>query len=144
MDLKYKIVYGFNNEQEITIDADELEKAYGCFLLGGRAVFRSGGAVDSKYIQAIKPDYHATMGWSRGHKLEADDYNELSDKGIDRRLILTQSKAKERVDYLIANGQERLIGQNVKIPELESHVEVRGEGKDGAVVALKKKYGITD
>lgn len=144
MDLKYKIVYGYDSEQEITIDADELEKAYGLFLAGGRAIFKDGTAIDAKYIQAIRPDYHATMGWAKSWKMSTDDYNELADSGIDKKLKLTQAKTKERVDYLLAHGQQNLIGKNVPIPELESHVTIRGDGKDGAIKALKEKYGITD
>jgi hypothetical protein len=126
MELKYLIVYGFNSEQQISIDADELEKAYALFMLGGRAIFKSGDAVDAKYIQAIRPDYHSTMGWAKDWKLGADDYNQLNDSGVDKKLRLTQARAKTRVEYLIANNQQALIGKNVPIPELESDVTVRG------------------
>ena len=144
MELKYLIVYGFDSEQQISIDADELEKAYGLFLAGGRAMFRSGDAVDSKYIQAIRPDYHATMGWAKSWKLTSDDYNELADSGVDKKLRLTQAKAKERVDYLMSHGKQDLIGKNIPIPELETSIQIRGDGKDGAIKALKVKYGIED
>jgi len=144
MELKYSIVYGFNSEQQITIGADELEKAYGLFMLGGRAIFKNGDAIDGKYIQAIRPNFHETMGWTKDWKLGPDDYNEISDSGIEKKLKLTQAKTKERVEYLISNNQQNLIGKNTKIPELESHVEIRGDGKDGAIKALKTKYGIKD
>lgn len=126
MELKYLIVYGFDSEQQISIDADELEKAYGLFMLGGRAIFKSGDAVDAKYIQAIRPDYHSTMGWAKDWKLGPDDYNQLSDSGVDKKLKLLQSQIKTRVDYLIANDQLALIGKNIPIPELDSHTTVRG------------------
>lgn len=126
MELKYLIVYGFDSEQQISIDADELEKAYGLFMLGGRAIFKSGDAVDAKYIQAIRPDYHGTMGWAKDWKLGPDDYNQLSDSGVDKKLKLTQARAKTRVDYLLAHNQKDLIGKNVPIPELESNTTVRG------------------
>lgn len=126
MELKYSIVYGFNSEQQITIGADELEKAYGLFLMGGRAVFKSGDAIDAKYIRAIRPDFQSTMGWSKDHALKSDDYNELSDSGVDKKLRLTQAKVKERVEFLISHGQEKLIGKNIEIPELESSVQTRG------------------
>ena len=141
MELKYSVVYGFNSEQQITIDADELEKAYGLFMLGGRAIFKNGDAIDGKYIQAIRPNYHETMGWTKDWKLGTDDYNELLDSGVEKKLKVTQAKVKERVDYLIAHNQPQLIGKNVEIPELASSTHVRGEGKDEALKALKARYG---
>lgn len=139
MELRYKVIYGFDKEQEISIGADELEKAYALFLAGGRAIFKSGDAVDSKHIQAIRPDYHGTMGWTIGHRLGPDDYNELSDTGVEQKLKITQAKAKERVDYLIAHGQHDLIGKNVKIPELEFNTQTRG-GAMKSIADLMPKH----
>lgn len=128
MGMKFKIIYGFDSEQEISIDPDELEKAYGLFLLGGRAVFKSGDAVDARFIQAIREDYHATMGWAKTHTLETEDYNELHDRGVTGKMKMLMASVKERVDYLIANGQQAQIGKNIEIPELARPVE-RREGK---------------
>lgn len=118
MNLYYKIIHGYDEERFTPIDSDELEKAYGLFLIGGRAVFKQG-AIDSKYIQAIQPDWHRIMGWAQDYKLGPDDYNELADKGIDIKARGLQSKVQERVQYLILRGEENLIGKNISIPELE-------------------------
>lgn len=126
MKLYYKIETGYGSEEHIPIDADELEKAYGLFLLGGRAVFRLG-AVDSKYIHAIVPDWHRIMGWAHDWKLGPDDFNELSDKGIDLKARELQNKIQEKVQYLIANKKENLIGTNTEIPELDKPVQRIGE-----------------
>ncbi len=112
--LYYKILCGFNSEREVPITSEELEKAYGIFLLGGRSVF-SGGAVDSRYIHAIVPDWHKIMGWTQEHRLGADDYGELRDKGIDRAARGLQAKMQERVQYLISNGKQNLIGSNAPL-----------------------------
>ncbi len=113
----YKIIYGFDKERTITIEASELEKAYGVFLLGGKAIFKEG-AVDGKYIQGIQPDYHRTMGWAQEYKLGPDDYNQLSDTGIDRKARALQERTQTKVQYLIENKKESLIGKNVEISEL--------------------------
>jgi len=137
MDLKFKIETGYGTERYIPIDADELEKAYGLFLLGGRAVFR-GGAVDSKYIQAIVPDWHRMMGWAQDWELGPDDYNELSDKGIDRAARELQNKIQEKIQYLVSSKQENLIGQNVTIPELDRPTTERREGTTKRIGDISK------
>ncbi len=113
----FKIVHGYDDERFTPIDPDELEKAYAVFLLGGRAIFR-GGAIDGKYIQAILPDWHRTMGWAPEYNLGPDDYNELADKGIDRGARKLQEETQTRVQYLIETKQEHLIGKGVEVPAL--------------------------
>ncbi len=123
----YKINTGYGAERYIPIDETELEKAYGLFLMGGRAIFKNG-AVDSKVMQDIVPDWHAMMGWVQEHKLGPDDYNELAEKGIDRKARTLQSAAQEKVQYLIAHDQHDLIGKNAHIPELDKPQAERREG----------------
>ena len=127
MNLYYKIVTGYDNERVVPIESDELEKAYGLFLLGGRAIFKQG-AVDSKYIQEISPDWHRIMGWAQEHTLGADDFNELSDKGIDRAARKLQGRVQEKVQYLISQKKENLIGTNASVPELDKPKEEIREG----------------
>ncbi len=128
MDLKFKILQGYEHERDIPINADELERAYGLFMLGGRWIF-SGGPVDGKNIQTVVPDYQRIMGWNEEHKLGPDDYNELAEKGVDRKAQQMLNAAQEKVRYLISSKQENLIGTNTKIPELNRpSTEKRTEG----------------
>lgn len=117
----YKIIRGYSAEDYIEIDETELEKAYGAFLMKKDGVY-SGGAVRGSEILAIQPDFHRTMGWNRGYKLCALDYEELSDKGIDRACKNQLSEAKSKVEFLISNGQIDLIGKNVVLPKIENSV----------------------
>ena len=85
--LKIKIVCGFRKDQHYSIDADEAHKAYYLFLHPNeRGVFNSGLALVGSNIQAIEPDYIATMGWNVAHVLDSDDWNELRSKKIDQQL----------------------------------------------------------
>jgi len=118
MDLKYRIIYGYESDQEISIGPDELEKAYGLFLFGGRAIFKNGDAIDSKHIQAIKPDYNEMLGWDKEHVLDGYDESDLDKLGIRKAAQIAQGRAKERVEYLIAHGKTELIGKNADIHEL--------------------------
>jgi len=80
----YKIVYGFEPENYIPIEGDELEKAIYAHMSLARAAFRQGSADFSRGGIMIQPDINAAMGWTRGYKLGADDYAEVEQKGIDR------------------------------------------------------------
>jgi hypothetical protein len=124
--VKFKIEYGFEAENYLSIDADELEKAIYAHMTGARASFREGSIDFSRKGIVIKPDYHVAMGWTQGYKLGVDDYAELSDRGVDREHKIFQAKTKERVEYLVSNGKQELIGKNIEIPELESPVKKRG------------------
>lgn len=93
--LKIKVITGFREDQYQTLDADEAHKAYYLFLNPDeRAVFKNGVALIGKNIQAIEPDYHATMGWNATHRLDSDDWNDLNTKGISDKLrkILFEAK----------------------------------------------------
>lgn len=106
----YKIVHGFNAEDYIEIEENEVQKAFGAFLQKKDAVF-SGGAIRGNMIQMIKPDFHRTMGWNRGYKLGELDYEELEQKGIDRKANMFLSLNKEAVHHLIESNQTHLIGK---------------------------------
>lgn len=126
---KYKIVYGFEPDNYIPIEEDELEKATYAHMIGGKAMFRAGSADFSRSGIFVQPDFNAAMGWHRGYKPMSDDFAEIEQNGIDRELTRFQAHVKERVEYLKANGQENLIGKNVPIPELDQpNEEKRGGG----------------
>ena len=111
MEITYKILQGFDTERTVRIRADELEKAYGIFLLGGRAIF-SGGIVDGKSIQGggIVPDWCATMGWNEGHRLTEEDYAHINALGLqDRARSEMARKEKDIVKRLNENKEKHLF-----------------------------------
>lgn len=134
----FKIVWGYNAEDYVQIDETELEKAYYAHLTKKDAVF-SGGSVSGDKIIAIKEDFHRAMGWNRGYKLSADDFAELSQKGIDRNYQKFLFKTKERVHYLIETKQTHLIGKNAVIPELE---QPKNGGLNDEIKQLGDKFKI--
>jgi len=111
--LKVKIITGFRKDQHYTIEADEAHKAYFLFLNPEkRTVFKNGVALIGEKIQGIEPDYNATMGWNSDHVLDGDDFNDLRDKGIDRKLRDVLSFAKD-----IAQNQPEKI--NMPLSEIK-------------------------
>ena len=118
----YKIIRGYGNEDYLEIEDSELEKAYYCFLEKKDSIF-SGGAIKGSQILAIQPDFHKTMGWNRGYKLDEYDYADMNEKGIDRKLQNKLAEAKEKVQYLIETNQTHLIGKNADFPRIENSKE---------------------
>ena len=86
MNIKLKIITGFREDQEYTIDQEESHKAYYLFLNPDqRGIFKNGLAIRGKDIEKIVPDYHATMGWNKTHKMDEYDWQELKQKGIEKK-----------------------------------------------------------
>lgn len=93
---KVKIVCGYRQDQEYTIDANEAHKAYYLFNNPDkRGTFNNGLALKGSDIQRIIPDYNATMGWNADHKLTGDDYNELNANGVMGKLQGIMALAKK-------------------------------------------------
>lgn len=91
-----KVVCGFRKEQEFTINANEAHKAYYLFNNSDkRGTFDNGLAIKGSDISRIIPDYCTTMGWNPTHVLTDDDYNQLRENGVMRKLQTIMSSAKE-------------------------------------------------
>lgn len=117
--LYYKVVFGFDAEDYVPISAEELEKAMWAHMRGKNVAFEQG-SVSGERIVAVQPDYHTAMGWNRGYTLGADDFEELAQYGVDKSHQKFLRIAKDRIQHLVENKQEHLIGKNVPIPEIDN------------------------
>lgn len=121
-----KIKTGFNAEQSYSVGDDEAHKAIYLFLNPEkRGVFNDGTALIGKHIQSVEPDYQATMGWNASHKLDSDDWNEIKDKGVDRKLRDVLYKAK-KIAYLIPQNPQLL---NCSLNEIDENGKLLLEKK---------------
>lgn len=119
--MKIKIVTGFREDQEFSVDVEESHKAY--YLFNNpekRGVFNNGLAIIGKDIQRIEPDYNSAMGYNPKWKLEPEDWNEIRKFGVDRKFreILNE-----------ANLVSRKIEQNPKLislPLSEARQKING------------------
>lgn len=85
--LKIKVITGFRQDQQYTIEANEAHKAYYLFLHPDeRGVFNNGVALIGQNIKEIQPDYNATMGWNPDHVLDGNDWNDIRSRGVDVEL----------------------------------------------------------
>ena len=93
---KIKIISGFRRDQEISIDASEAHKAYYLFFNPEKsACFNNGVCLVGADVRAIKPDYNGTMGWNPTYVLTNDDWNELRNNGVERKMKKVLSLGKE-------------------------------------------------
>lgn len=95
MTLKVKLITGYREDQYRIIDSEEAHKAYFIFLNPEqRTVFKGGVAMIGKDIKGIEPAYNETMGWNPKHKMDEADWNEVRNKGVQKRLDLRLEVAR--------------------------------------------------
>jgi hypothetical protein len=136
--LYFKAIHGFDAEDYVPIEADELEKAIYAHMTGSKAVF-ANGSISGNIITVVQPDYHRAMGWNQGYKLGADDFAELRQYGVDTSHQKFMAKTQEKVGYLVSKGRQNEIGKNVPIPELDKK---RPNDIDDGVKMLANKFQV--
>lgn len=103
MEYKLKIVTGYNEDQQFSIDAEEGHKAYYLFRNPEkRGVFSDGLAITGKDIRVIQPDYNGTLGYNKNYKLDEHDYAMIVSRGLSEKLQRIMGHAKD-VSYLMDN-----------------------------------------
>jgi len=140
----YKIVYGYEPDNYIPIEQDELEKAIYAHLTLARAAFRNGSVDFSRGGIMIQPDFAAAMGWTRGYKITGEDFAEIARSGVDKGHTLFFETTKKRIEFLKNSKREELIGKNVPIPELDSPAPPRlgtGGKSVGDIIKEANDYG---
>lgn len=120
---KAKLIVGYRRDQEHSIDAEEVHKAYFLFLNPEqRGVFNNGLAIVGSQIQEIVPDYQGTMGWNPTHVLDGNDWNELYKKGITNKMLayLTLGKRVAQLgkpeDFAKPISQIEALGPSLNAP----------------------------
>lgn len=106
----YKIVYGYGQEEYISITANKLPKAIALFMQGsGRTTFNTG-AIRGQDIMRIVPDYHKALGWNKGYKITAEDSREIAP--LEKEYDKTYDKAKLIAEYSIKQNTPEILSQN--------------------------------
>lgn len=122
-----KLITGFKRDQHYSISDEEAHKAYYLFLNPEqRGIFENGLALIGKDIHTIQPDYQGTMGWNPTHELGTDDWDEIRQKGIDRKLNAVLEKAK-KVAYLVEKNPQymNMPLNEIKIEQLGFSAEIK-------------------
>lgn len=142
MNLKVKIIAGFRKDQEYSIDADEAHKAYFLFLHPeARGIFSNGHAMIGSDIKEIVPDYNGTMGWNPTHVLDTDDWNEIRELGVERRIRNLMAIGKEVATLGnpadISTPLRQLV--TTKYPQLMQKNEAKRSGGTASISQLLDK-----
>lgn len=121
--MKYyiKIICGFRPDQEYTVPLQEAHKAYYLFRNPDKqGIFTNGIGIKGSMIQAIKPDWHTTMGWNETHQLNNDDWQQLKDTGVEEKMKQIMYEAKKIADLGNENHIKLKLQDVKKIVSLEN------------------------
>ena len=89
--LKFRVVYGYNAGQHVTVRKKDLPKLY--VMLRGED------------IQRIEPDWNATMDWNATYRLMSDDFDQIG-FALQEEAKQIMGEKREIAHYLIRSGQE--------------------------------------
>lgn len=122
--LYFRVKVGYGHNEYIPIEGKkELEKAIWAFSTNDKAVFDKG-LVRGQDIIAITEDWHREMGWNPTHIIEGEDWQEIKEKGVQKKYENLISSVKSKVGYLIETNQENLIGTDYEMPMIGENKKV--------------------
>ena len=116
----YKIVFGFNEDDYLSITSDELHKAQVIAIEGGKAIFEQGFFNNrGNDVMRIVPDWHRVRGWNKGHKMTPFDYDDINNLVEPYRKTLANGKLL--AEFIIKNNRRELLS----IPATEAFKEIK-------------------
>lgn len=144
--MKIKIITGYRNDQYHIIEANEAHKAFYLFLHPeSRGVFSNGVAIRGVDIKEIKPAWNESMGWNPTHVLDEDDWNEIHQSGVSRKLQHKILPAAKEVAALMSPEEmsrplkELAAKYTPALLENTTRTYARGQGMKNLLAASAKK-----
>lgn len=117
----FKVKYGFNVSDQVSIGEEELEKALYA-QIKGVPVQLGNAYVNGRNIIAVTPHWHKHTGWYDYYEPNGgEDWEQIKRDCPSYEGIVESTKQK--IYYLIQKGKENLIGKGIEVPELESPKE---------------------
>ena len=99
----FKVVYGFDEDEFLPIEENELKRAIYAHLTGKKAAFQSGSVSGDKII-VVKPDWNKAMGWNAGYKPMPEEMGEI-EATVGKKYLGIVAQAKQEVEGYIRSGQ---------------------------------------
>ena len=118
----------------VPIDETEIEKALYAFQESTGAVFKDGAV---SRVESVIPDLNKSLGWYSDYVPNQDDNADIDRARKEYAGFI--GMIKDKIQYLIANGKEDLIGKNVEIPELSAP---KDNPISGEIKSLSDKFKI--
>lgn len=106
---RFKVKFGFDRSDCVSVDEYEVEKAIFA-QIRGTPVQLGACSINGKNIISITPDYHYHTGWNFWYEPESpDDWNQIKRDCPDYGEILGEKK--DKVIMLMQTGKNTLIGK---------------------------------
>jgi len=114
----FKVKYGFNASDQVSIEESELEKALYAQIKG--VPIQLGQAyINGRNIISVTPHWHKHTGWYDYYEPNGgEDWNQIKRDCPSYEGVIESYKTK--IQYLLQSGKENLVGKNTHIPELET------------------------
>jgi hypothetical protein len=113
----FKIKYGYNVSDQVSIEESELEKALYAQLMK-KPVQLGNSFVSGSHIISITPHYHKHTGWYDWYEPSTgEDWVQIERDCPNYSGVVEHYK--QRVQYLLSNNMENKIGKNIEIQGLK-------------------------
>lgn len=137
-ELFFRVKYGFNASDQVSIPEQELEKALYA-QIKGIPVQLGNAFINGRNIISITPHWHKHTGWYDWYEPQnGEDWVQIKRDCPNYDGVI--EKCKQKINFLLQTGQEKLIGKNAEIKELDMPKDETAVSKlaDG----LAKKFKI--
>lgn len=109
MQLKWRVVYGYNDDEYIRIGEEHLEKSKYA-MVSGKIFSANGKMIKGTEIKRIEPDYRYYTGWHDSYNFgNADDHAQIERDVPVKELSERYELADNRVRFAIQNKKVDLL-----------------------------------
>lgn len=118
-ELRWRVIYGYNSNDYISITEDFLEKAKYAWI--AKKIFNApnGKMINGNEIKRIEPDFRFYTGWFDSYNPQtAEDYAQI-DRDVPQKELSERSLlADNRVKYVLHNNKINLLSDVNSIDKL--------------------------
>lgn len=124
----FKVKFGFNMSDQVSIGEEELEKAVYAQIMG-LPIQLGNSYINGRNIISISPHWHKHTGWYDWYEPSSgDDFLQIKRDCPDYTGVIEYYK--NRVNLLMQSGRTKEIGKNIDLPELDSGIKKLDDKKD--------------
>ena len=116
--LKWRVVYGYNPNDYISIDETYLEKAKFA-MISGKVFNYKTKTIRGREIKSIEPDYRFYTGWFDSYEIQSGEDQVQIDRDVPMEAIEERSaKADQRVKYILTSGKTQMLNHIGQVDKL--------------------------
>jgi len=116
--LRWRVVYGYNPNDYISIDESYLEKAKYA-MVSGKVFNYKTKTIRGREIKSIEPDYRFYTGWFDSYEIQSGEDQKQIDRDVPMEAIEQRSsKADQRVRYVLTTGKTQMLNDIGQVDKL--------------------------